>query len=97
MKLNYAKTIEKWGIFEVTVSGPKEGNPFCDQWIKGTFCCKNEKKTVDGFYDGDGTYRVRFMPSFTDEYTFEIEARSEERRVGKECASMCRSRWSPYH
>ena len=25
------------------------------------------------------------------------ERRSEERRVGKECASMCRSRWSPYH
>ena len=25
------------------------------------------------------------------------ETRSEERRVGKECASMCRSRWSPYH
>ena len=74
MKLNYAKTIEKWGIFEVTISGPKEGNPFCDQWIKGTFCCKNEKKTVDGFYDGDGAYKVRFMPSFTDEYTFEIEA-----------------------
>src|SRR3546814_16596675 len=24
-------------------------------------------------------------------------ARSEERRVGKECASTCRSRWSPYH
>ena len=24
-------------------------------------------------------------------------ARSEERRVGKECAPMCRSRWSPYH
>ena len=25
------------------------------------------------------------------------QERSEERRVGKECASMCRSRWSPYH
>ena len=24
-------------------------------------------------------------------------ARSEERRVGKECHSVCRSRWSPYH
>src|SRR3546814_11056815 len=24
-------------------------------------------------------------------------ARSEERRVGKECGSTCRSRWSPYH
>src|SRR3546814_7043543 len=25
------------------------------------------------------------------------KARSEERRVGKECVSTCRSRWSPYH
>src|SRR3546814_7874691 len=25
------------------------------------------------------------------------EQRSEERRVGKECVSTCRSRWSPYH
>src|SRR3546814_8821938 len=27
----------------------------------------------------------------------EHKARSEERRVGKECVSTCRSRWSPYH
>src|SRR3546814_6377403 len=26
-----------------------------------------------------------------------FDARSEERRVGKECVSTCRSRWSPYH
>src|SRR3546814_12312934 len=26
-----------------------------------------------------------------------ISTRSEERRVGKECVSTCRSRWSPYH
>ena len=25
------------------------------------------------------------------------DARSEERRVGKECLRLCRSRWSPYH
>src|SRR3546814_1633525 len=25
------------------------------------------------------------------------KSRSEERRVGKECVSTCRSRWSPYH
>src|SRR3546814_16342483 len=25
------------------------------------------------------------------------QKRSEERRVGKECVSTCRSRWSPYH
>src|SRR3546814_4807404 len=28
---------------------------------------------------------------------FWSHARSEERRVGKECVSTCRSRWSPYH
>src|SRR3546814_15397449 len=27
----------------------------------------------------------------------DILLRSEERRVGKECVSTCRSRWSPYH
>src|SRR3546814_15381425 len=26
-----------------------------------------------------------------------VMRRSEERRVGKECVSTCRSRWSPYH
>src|SRR3546814_5556360 len=26
-----------------------------------------------------------------------LSSRSEERRVGKECVSTCRSRWSPYH
>ena len=26
-----------------------------------------------------------------------VSLRSEERRVGKECAIVCRSRWSPYH
>src|SRR3546814_16663974 len=37
-------------------------------------------------------------PAF-DASTLEIwgPLRSEERRVGKECVSTCRSRWSPYH
>ena len=30
-------------------------------------------------------------------YFEELGRRSEERRVGKECVSTCRSRWSPYH
>src|SRR3546814_11541502 len=29
--------------------------------------------------------------------TVSVIGRSEERRVGKECVSTCRSRWSPYH
>src|SRR3546814_20446512 len=30
-------------------------------------------------------------------FPFLTALRSEERRVGKECVSTCRSRWSPYH
>src|SRR3546814_8215733 len=39
-------------------------------------------------------------PSFTQPIEMrvsEVLTRSEERRVGKECVSTCRSRWSPYH
>src|SRR3546814_14549672 len=32
-----------------------------------------------------------------DETQHDGQRRSEERRVGKECVSTCRSRWSPYH
>ena len=32
-----------------------------------------------------------------DLWTEEACCRSEERRVGKECLRLCRSRWSPYH
>src|SRR3546814_16953222 len=38
--------------------------------------------------------RGRIMP---DTFIPLAERRSEERRVGKECVSTCRSRWSPYH
>ena len=31
------------------------------------------------------------------ETLLQLERRSEERRVGKECTAWCRSRWSPYH
>src|SRR3546814_17006901 len=37
---------------------------------------------------GTAVERIREMES---------ESRTEERRVGKECVSTCRSRWSPYH
>src|SRR3546814_9797908 len=32
-----------------------------------------------------------------DQFLHAADLRSEERRVGKECVSTCRSRWSPYH
>ena len=66
--------VPKWGIQEVTVNGPQEGNPFTEHWIRGCFRGKSETVEAEGFYDGEGRYLVRFMPSFEGEYQFEIRA-----------------------
>lgn len=70
--MNYMNRVEKWGMLEVECKGKTEGNPFTDYTIKGVF--KNTQETVEaeGFYDGDGVYKVRFMPSFEGKYDFEI-------------------------
>src|SRR3546814_13778040 len=39
----------------------------------------------------------RAVSAQTESGCSEVKARSAERRVGKECVSKCRSRWSPYH
>ena len=44
-----------------------------------------------------GSYRDVTDTTVVAQFKAKNESRSEERRVGKECASMCRSRWSPYH
>ena len=36
-------------------------------------------------------------PRYADLWEQRARQRSEERRVGKECTVLCRSRWSPYH
>ena len=41
--------------------------------------------------------RIREEVPFMQDLLFIHDTRSEERRVGKECLRLCRSRWSPYH
>ena len=52
------------------------------------------QKNSRGFAEQWWSYRWRFC--FQNYITY-FRPRSEERRVGKECCSWCRSRWSPYH
>src|SRR3546814_1997358 len=42
-----------------------------------------------------GDFGIRGLEKLSGERSSGV--RSEERRVGKECVSTCRSRWSPYH
>ena len=43
------------------------------------------------------TREKNFKRKILDDKTKQKYLRSEERRVGKECLRLCRSRWSPYH
>src|SRR3546814_4507270 len=48
----------------------------------------------------DGSVSLHFVHRLADAHLgreVNDTVRSEERRVGKECVSTCRSRWSPYH
>src|SRR3546814_18752085 len=49
-----------------------------------------------GIKVGDGDSAAKFRLAGVAA-VHEWLARSEDRRVGKECVSTCRSRWSPYH
>lgn len=62
--------VEKWGVFELSLEGPAEGNPYLDVTVSAVF--KNGDKTVavPGFYDGDGVYRVRFSPDRPGQWSY---------------------------
>jgi hypothetical protein len=47
--------------------------------------------------EAEGSIVIRGNLQVEDAVEVEDGSRSEERRVGKECNTLCRSRWSPYH
>src|SRR3546814_11095956 len=74
---------------------------------KGQVTLRKELLRHLGVHPGDkisfdklpgGEIKIRAIrPSGKIEDFFGSLKRSEERRVGKECVSQCRFRWSPYH
>ena len=56
-----------------------------------------EVETLPGVTLGHKHVPVEAVGSYSPGGVYPLIARSEERRVGKECTSWCRSRWSPYH
>lgn len=62
MNSDTTRSIERWGRFELALAGPTSGNPFTDVQFGACFSYQHRTIDVAGFYDGDGTYRVRFMP-----------------------------------
>src|SRR3546814_20219162 len=52
---------------------------------------------LEDFYDVARESDLIIYHPKTLAHSFTSQLRSEERRVGKECVSTCRSRWSQYH
>jgi hypothetical protein len=65
-----AAEVEQWGVFELSLRGPATGNPFVETDLTATFTRDDHKVRVSGFYDGDGMYRVRFMPDSPGEWAY---------------------------
>jgi len=62
--------VERWEIAEFTFRGPDGGNPYLEVEFGARFEYRHRTVQVDGFYDGEGVYRVRFMPDRDGEWRY---------------------------
>ncbi len=74
----FAADVERWGIFELTLKGPADGNPFTEVDVSATFTSGKHSITASGFYDGDGAYKVRFMPPDVGEWKYTTKSNRKD-------------------
>ena len=90
-------------MLEIAIAGPSHGNPFTDVELTARFSRGDQHVEVGGFYDGDGRYAVRFLPSEagTWEYVTKSNARSLDGLSGSievgpvRCSRSCPRRRVP--
>ena len=70
-----------------------------DRGLKPAMQPRVDLKQLEEGKDVEFEVAIEVLPEIgkLDFSDVELERRSEERRVGKECELKCRSRWSPYH
>src|SRR5262245_48485469 len=81
---------DQWARFKVPWKGQAEANRSLDANFPPPFTQGETKRPAAGFYDGDGTYRVRFMPPTQGEWAYttasnraELNAKTGKLTVGK--------------
>lgn len=88
--------IERWDIYEISLPGPTAGNPFAGIELNAIFKNGNKIFEPEGFYDGDGIYKIRFMPDTTGTWTYKTKSNREELN-GKEGKFECTAASSDNH
>jgi len=69
---------EKWELFEIILNGPILGNPFEDVRLRAVFSHEKTSVEVEGFCDGDGVYKIRFMPEFNGKWSYKTSSNKVE-------------------
>ena len=78
LRTSERETIEQWGLFELVMEGPSDGNPFLEVTFSALFSSGKEKVKVPGFYDGEGIYRIRFSPHSQGQWDYRTTSNLEE-------------------
>ena len=62
--------VEQWHRFEIALPCSLKANGFKYVNVSATFVSKDTTYTVAGFYDGDNTFKIRFMPQKTGSWNY---------------------------
>jgi hypothetical protein len=54
--------MKQYEIYEATFTGPVLKENYAEVDLQGEFALNGKTSTVQGFYDGNGIYKVRYMP-----------------------------------
>jgi hypothetical protein len=71
-------TVGQWGMYEITLHGPASGNPFDEVTLSAHFTCGSKTVDANGFYDGGGVYRIRFMPMTQGQWSYQTQSNVPE-------------------
>jgi hypothetical protein len=83
-----SQNCEKWKVFEVTLKGTAEGNPFKEVSLEAVFTNGANSDTITGFYDGKGIYKIRFMPRVEGKWSY-ITSSNQKTLNGKKGGFTC--------
>ncbi|WP_327581569.1 DUF5060 domain-containing protein [Nonomuraea sp. NBC_00507] len=68
--MKHQRSVERWCVHEIELTGPSDGNPFAEVELSARYTYRNRTVEAEGFYDGDGVYRIRFMPDREGSWEF---------------------------
>lgn len=70
--------VKRFGRFEQSFTAKVSGNPFEVDFYAVVKCPDGEEKKINGFYDGDDTFRFRVMPEKLGKYAYKTVSKIDE-------------------